>query len=327
MRHLRFQAVLYVFLSGLLLLGNARPARADSDVRDFEGVAWLPNNTVVAFGYFRHLSSTEGNLSENLAVFRGTYILRFGGLAVVPFDASLPVVDVSSYVAAPAPFPSFEKLTVHAEGIGDPEYFPAVGYVLTEDAASGTHTVFAFNPRFTLPLGSYDSGRFPNVGSNMFTFKPQVAVAQRFAKAFTPEVVANLAFHTDNGKYSFPNPMTGALVPRTTLRHAMDFVLDAHLAADLSRTFFVSASYYLLAAGKQTLPDLANMQIAPSSTVHSLRFSLGLRLEPNTLALLQWNQDIATTHDAPIERFVGIRLSHAFFEQPAPSHPSPQKPE
>lgn len=321
MTHLRSSVLLAALL--MSVVGAAR-VRADSDVRDFEGVAWVPNNTVVAFGYFRHLQSTEGNLSENQAVFRGTYVLRFGNLAVVPFDASLPIVDVNSYAAAPAPFPSFEKLSIHAEGIADPEYFPAIGYILTQDAASGTHTVFAFNPRFTLPLGSYDASRFPNVGSHMFTFKPQVAVAQRFAKAFTAEVVANLAFHTDNSKYTFPNPMTGALVPPTSLRHAMDFALDAHLAADLSRSFFASVSYYMLVAGKQTLPDLNGTLVAPSTTVHSLRFSLGIRIEPNTLALLQFNQDIATTHDAPIERFVGIRLSHAFFEQPQPSHPDPK---
>lgn len=314
-----------LFVTGLCLL-TATAVRADSDVRDFEGAAWLPSNSVVAFGYFRHLQSTDGNLSENQAVFRGTYLLRFGDLIVVPFDATMPVVDVNSYVAAPMPFPSFEKLSVHAEGIADPEYFPSVSYVITEEAATGTHTVLAFNPRFTLPLGSYDSTRFPNVGSNMFTFKPQVAVAQRFAKAFTAEVVANVALHTDNSKYTFPNPMTGALVPATTLRHGMDFALDAHLGVDLSRSFFVSASYYLLAAGKQTLPDLNNTQTAPSATVHTLRFGLGIRIEPNTLALLQFNQDIATTNGAPIERFVGVRLSHAFFEQPQPSHPSPQVP-
>src|ERR1700742_1291053 len=92
MNRVRFLSTVTLMLGALALAPLA--ARADSDVRDFEGLAYAPNNTVVAFGYFQHVSSQTGNLSEDVGVFRATYILKIGKLAIVPFDATLPIVDV-----------------------------------------------------------------------------------------------------------------------------------------------------------------------------------------------------------------------------------------
>jgi hypothetical protein len=112
-------------LACLLLLPGV--ALADSDARDFEALAYSPNNTVAALGYFRHVSSTDANISQSLAVLRAAYILRSGPWAFVPFDAQLPMVDVTSYVPvasvgpAFAAVPNYLNFAAHGSGVGDRE--------------------------------------------------------------------------------------------------------------------------------------------------------------------------------------------------------------
>jgi Putative MetA-pathway of phenol degradation len=297
---------------------------ADSDVRDFEGLAYVPNNTVAMFGYFRHTSSADtkvmgGNFtSQELGGIRATYILHYGGLAIVPFDASIFALDYTLYEPGGSP--------LHGSGFTDPEYFPTIAYVVPEGSPSSqTHTVFAFNPRVTIPVGTYDTNNLINAGQHRVTFKPQISIAQRFAKVFTAEIVGNIAIHSTNSKFVFPIPMMNALAT-TSMTQDSDLFIDAHLGADLSKTFFLGASYYYSKIGQQKLTELPGEPVATKSgSVSSLRFSLGIRVEKNTLLLLQVDQNFAASGSAAIDRFAGIRISHVFFDEPEPSVAAPRR--
>ncbi|HEY2735566.1 MAG TPA: transporter [Polyangiales bacterium] len=296
-------------------------------MRDFEAIAYAPNNTVVALGYFREVSSITGNLSESLAVFRATYIMKFGQLAIIPVDISLPIVDVTAYkpatVVSPM-LPGYLNLAIHGSGVGDVEYFPTIAYTIAEGADGSSHTVLAFNPRISLATGNYDEGKIINTGANRVTFKPQIGIGQRFLKSMTAELVANIGIHSTNNNFVFPNPMTGALA-NTPAKQDPDLIIDAHLGMDLSRTFFLGASYYYDKAGAVKFTAMNNFVATEAQTVQSLRFSFGIRIDQNTLALLQFNQDISASNGASIERWFGVRLSHVFFEQPEPSVPKPRR--
>ena len=72
------------------------PAWAETDLRDGEALAHLPNNTLVTLAYFRHVSTSDSqSFSESIANFRAVFVMKFGNLAIVPFDAYLPIADVS----------------------------------------------------------------------------------------------------------------------------------------------------------------------------------------------------------------------------------------
>ena len=310
-----------LILSCLLVSSGAR---ADSDVRDYEAIAYAPNNTVVAFGYFRHVS--DHALSVSLAVFRAVYIMRFGQFAFIPLDVDLSVQDITAYAPANAVLPmapSFESYALHSSGVGDIDYAPNIAYVIPEGADGTSHTVLSFNPRITLPTGTYDDTRLINTGSNRYTFKPQLAIGQRFLSAFTAEVVANMAFHSSND--SFVVPGMGGVLMNTKMSQKPDISVDAHVGFDLSRSFYLGASYYVLAAGEQSLPAYGNVIATKAQLVQSLRFSFGIRITPTTVALLQYNQDVSATNGATIQRWFGVRLSHVFVEQPEPSVPEPRK--
>lgn len=295
---------------------------ADSDVRDFEGLAYVPNNTVAMFGYFRHTSSAytkamhENSTSQELGGLRGTYILHYGGLAIVPIDVSVFALDYSLYAGGTTG-------TLHGSGLTDPEYFPTIAYVVQEGSpASQMHTVFAFNPRVTIPIGTYDTNALINAGANRVTFKPQVSIAQRFAKVFTAEVVANMAIHGSNSKFVVPT-MTG--LTTTAMSQDSDLYIDAHLGADLSKDAFVGLSYYYSKVGAQKLTDLNNMVATDKGSVSSIRISFGIHVEKNTTLLLQLDQNFAASGTAAIDRFAGIRISHVFFDMPEPAVVEPRR--
>jgi hypothetical protein len=236
-------------------------------------------------------------------------------------DLSIFALDYTGFPAAPG------GLILHGSGFTDPEYFPTIAYVVQEGAPSSqAHTVFAFNPRVTLPVGTYDTNNLVNAGQHRVVFKPQISVAQRFAKAFTAEIVANIAIHSENSKFVIPNPtMMGPALINTAMTQNPDLFIDAHLGADLSKTFFLGASYYYAKNGKKTLSDLGDIVAAKAYSVSALRFSLGIRIEKNTLAMIQVEQQFAASAGEPVDRFAGIRLSHVFFEEPEPSVPEPRR--
>jgi hypothetical protein len=280
---------------------------SQTDARDYEALTNLPNGSVAATGYFRHLSSADStSFSESLAAFRGTYVLRFGNLAVVPFDAILPVVDVSVY--EPLPPPGIGSTTLHASGLGDLTYLPTVGYSLTEDEASHTHTYFAFTPYITAPTGSYDAAKLVNLGDNRWRVQPQVVAGQRVLKALTLELIGNVVLYGSNDQFLVPG------VGTATLNQDMTLGMEAHVAADLSPTFYLSTSYYLASLGKRTIDTPAGTAaVADSQTIQTLRFTYGIKIEKGTNLLLQYNQDVAASGGASITQFFGARVAHVFF--------------
>jgi len=288
-------------------------ARAETDARDTEVLNYIPNNTVAALGYYRHTSTSDRepqNLASNQAVFRGAYVLKFGNVAFVPFDAYLPTADVTLFSGA---------RTLHTSGMGDFTYLPTVAYFSQQGE---NHTYVAFNPNLTMPTGSYDSSKLLNVGANRWVIKPQVMIGQRFLRAFTAELVGNTSLFTVNPDISVPTPEGQT---RARLHQDPTFGGEVHLAADLSTTFYVGASYYLTANGKQRFDAPLNVNV-DQPTVQALRFTAGIRVEKDTLLLLQYNQDLAASNEGSISRWFGARISHSFSMSPEPNTPAQPAP-
>jgi hypothetical protein len=292
-------------------VAGAQTANSQTDARDYEALALLPNNTVAALGYFRHVSSSDAtpvspSFAQDLGIFRASYILKFGNLSLVPFDAFLPVVDVTVYPST--------STTLHTSGLADASYLPTVGYTIPE--GEGAHTYFGVTAYVTAPTGNYSSSQLVNIGDNRWRVQPQVAVGQRFLSAFTVEVVGSAAFYTNNSAAVIP--IMGMLT-NEVLQQDPTFSFEGHLAADLSKTFYASVSYYVAAVGKRFFDltvngnDVGIQTAYPQQTTQTLRFSYGILLEKQSRLLLQYNQDIEASGSASITRFIGARFSHVFF--------------
>jgi hypothetical protein len=269
---------------------------------------------LAAIAYYRAVSSSDKtSLSQSVGVLRASYVLKYGNLSIVPFDVTLPIVDVSVDVptipAAPMVGPQVVPGTstvIHASGLADATYLPTIGYTIPEDAT--THTVIAATAYFTAPTGSYDSSHPVNIGDNRWRIQPNVAVSQRFLKRMTVDLVGSLAFYTTNNESFTPSGYVSMTQNQT-------FGLEAHVTGDLSPDLYVGASYYLAGIGERDIsaPNLPQRQAEPAQTVQTARFTFGIRVEKGTLLLLQYNQDIEETGNATISRFFGARLSHVVF--------------
>ncbi len=286
---------------------NAQTANSQSDGRDYEALAYLPKDTLVGLAYFREVSTSNvptHSLTQTQGIFRASYILKYGNLSIVPFDALLPVVDVAVY--APTPTPGLTT-TLHTSGVADLTYLPTIGYTIPENET--THTVIAATAYVTAPTGTYSSSDPVNIGDNRWRIQPQIGLSQRFLKLITFDLIGNLAFYTSNKEFFTPKGYV-------TMTQSQTFGLEAHLTADLTSDMYVGASYYLQAAGEQdvTAAVLPLSLYQPEQTTQTARFTLGVKVEKATLLLLQYNQDVAASGGAPITRFIGARLSHlAFF--------------
>ncbi|MCB9651380.1 MAG: transporter [Alphaproteobacteria bacterium] len=288
------------------------------DPRDYEVAYFVPSNSIVANVYLRHASSQDGTaVQQEIAAFRATYILKWvndwGDIAITPFDAIVPVVDATAHIPDPTGTLPL-SYTARGSGVADILFLPTIGYGMTQDKATATHTWAALTTYFTIPVGAYDKTRLVNVGRNRLAINPLLVVGQRFMKIFTAELMGGLTWYGKNTEIDVP-----MLDEDAALSQKLSYSFMAHLGVDLHPTFFLGASYYLNANGDQTL-ELSKLNVptppadtvTPGTTSHALRLNMGFRLGRTTVLLAQYHDEIGGTEGAARSRFFGLRLSHVF---------------
>lgn len=288
-------------LVAILIAALPLAARAETDPRDYAGVATLPSRTSLFLGYYRHVSSADTqSFSQDVAIFRGVYLLKAGNLTIVPVDFFLPVADVTAY--APIPGGGGAEAAIHTSGVGDLTYLPTLIYEVPESPGNSSFLGASFY--VTAPVGSYNAANLISVGTNRWSFKPELALAQRFLARFTFEVLGNVTFFTDN---------TDFVAGRTqlTLAQKPTFGLETHLMADITEFLEMGVSYYVFANGRTFIGENGATAL-PESTVQTLRGTVGLRIEKRTIVYLQYNQDLSAGGEGSVSRFWGGRIVHAF---------------
>jgi hypothetical protein len=298
----------------LVALTTATPqAHAQTtDARDYEGAGGAPNNTVILLNYLRHQTTMDRrNLTTNISIFRASWVLKFGNLAIVPIDVLLPVVDVDLRTGSkPGPGAAVFPASIRTTGFGDLQYLPSIIYDVVEDKEQGTHTYFGANLYTIMPTGTYRTTTPVNIGENHWGIKPQVAVGQRFARRWTIDLVANATIYTDNKNFVVTDSATGTRT-KFTLQQDPTLGAEAHVAVDIDPTTYIAASYYATNLGKKQL-SVGKETEAPAS-VQTLRITWGWRIEKQMLLLVQLQQDLAATGEASRAHYVGFRASRFFF--------------
>jgi hypothetical protein len=308
-------------LSTTCLFESSAHAQPTTDARDYEGAGMVPNGTVVLLNYLRHqTTASKRNLTTNLDIFRAAYVLKFGKFAFVPFDAYLPVADADLKIytnpANPLSPPSLKPQgvpiagSVRNTGIGDLVYLPSAIYDHVENKENLTHTYAGLQLYVTMPTGNYASHNLVNIGENRWSFKPQIMLGQRFAKIVTTEFVSNVVAYTDNKSYSVTNPLGQRSIQH--LGQKVTFNCELHLAVDLAKSAYIATSYYFSSFGRQYI-TASDTDVMEKAKVHTMRFTWGIRLEPQTLLLLQVQQDLSAGGEYSNSRYFGGRISHFFF--------------
>jgi len=223
----------------------------------------------------------------------GAYVYTRGGIA---FDSSLPIVDpeltTSSAVAAYARVIEIAGQSARVEAIvpyawlsgsatygGEPverivdgftnaafrlsvNLYGAPALTLKEFAGWEQDLIVGASFRVTVPWGQYDDTRIVNIGTNRWSFKPEVGVSKAIGP-WTLELTAAATFFTDNddfygGKtraqdplfsaqthviYSFPRGIWGSL--DATYFAGGRTTIDGALNADLQQNWRVGGTLSL----------------------------------------------------------------------------------
>jgi hypothetical protein len=146
-------------------------------------------------------------------------------------EASVPVADLAGAVAG-------TTLRGSVTGTGDSSFVfgalvkgaPALG--LKNFSAYDSTTTIGLSLTVTAPTGSYDSNRVLNLGSDRWSFKPELAVSHPFGPNhnWVLDGYANVYFFTDNSNYH----------GRETLRQQPIPGLEGHLSYSFTSSIWAS---------------------------------------------------------------------------------------
>jgi hypothetical protein len=91
-------------------------------------------------------------------------------------------------------------------GLGDPAFRFSMNFIgapaLTAEEFASYHQDFILGAslRVGVPLGHYDDDRLVNIGSNRWSFRPEVGFSKAFGR-WTVELAPGVTFYTDNGDF------------------------------------------------------------------------------------------------------------------------------
>jgi hypothetical protein len=96
-------------------------------------------------------------------------------------------------------------------------------------------TILGVSLLVTMPLGQYDSSKLVNIGTNRWSFKPEVGISQALGR-WTLEAIAGLSFYTRND--DFYGGKTREQDPITSLQGHLIYTFQSGIWAALNATYY-----------------------------------------------------------------------------------------
>ena len=248
------------------------------------------------------LPVTNGHANINAAA--TGYVRTFGFLGR---SASIAVLE--PYLRG-----NFEGLylgqpeNVHRAAFGDPSLrlainlFGAPAMTPKEFGSYQPETVIGMSLVVVAPLGAYNSAQLINVGSNRWSFKPEVGVS-RSSGPWTLEADAGAWLFTDNtdfagGKVRAQDPIGSAQM------HAI-YTIQPRMWIALSGTFYVG--------GRTTINGMQNFDLQ-QNTRFGVTFALPLTQQQSVKLL--YSRGAWTTVGADFQT-VGIQYQYVWLDRPS----------
>ena len=120
-------------------------------------------------------------------------------------SAKVDVVLPYAWLSGSATFAG-ESLTREVSGLGDPRlrfswlFYGAPALTLDEFADYTPGFIVGASFAVTAPLGQYDSDKAINIGTNRWSFKPEIGLSQTWGPV-TLELAPSVTFYTDNDDF------------------------------------------------------------------------------------------------------------------------------
>lgn len=135
-------------------------------------------------------------------------------MGLLAYVRTMDIAGRSAKVGAVLPYASLagdgyvngEYRTRDINGFADPEFYFSVNLSgapalsLKEFNDYQQDTIIGFTFRMTAPLGQYEQDKLINLGTNRWSFKPELGISQALGK-WTVEAAAAAIFYTDNDEF------------------------------------------------------------------------------------------------------------------------------
>jgi hypothetical protein len=167
----------------------------------------------------------DAHLQIHTAVLAFSHSLNIRGSSG-RFDMILPVSDLSG-TALVAGAPASRDIS----GLNDPRFRLAVNFynapagdlkAFGKYMAQPPRTVLGASLQVIAPLGQYDPDRLINLGTNRWTFKPDIGFSRKI-KSFTWDMTFGAAFVTENDEFYDGKTVTQDPLYSTQLNVSYDF--------------------------------------------------------------------------------------------------------
>jgi Putative MetA-pathway of phenol degradation len=254
-RSIRSATLFVAILADLLLAGVVSPARAqDIEPRAYSNAPVGVNFLIAGYAYTRGGVSfdpavpiTNARLTTSNAVLAYARVLDLWGKSG-KFDAILPYTWLSG--TADVEGQPAQRIV---NGFANPafrlsiNFYGAPALTLKEFAGWEQDLIIGASLQVSPSLGQYDAGRLVNIGTNRWSFKPEIGVS-KVVGPWTLEIQVAATFFTDNadfygGKTRSQDPL---------------YSLQGHLIYGFRSGIWVSVDGTYFAGGRTTVDGVLN---------------------------------------------------------------------
>ncbi|MBL4913812.1 transporter [Shewanella schlegeliana] len=201
---------------------------------------------------------TDANLTIDAAVIGYAHTFNLAG--------SSSKVDLSTTRVCFEGSATFNSERLYADrcGYGDPtirltwNFFGAPALKPKDFSKWQQGIVIGASMQITLPIGSYDSDKLLNAGTNRWVFRPGIGMSHKLGRWYY-DLIASIRLYGDNDEY-FNN---------TSLEQEPQYTLQGHLIYNISRGHWISLNANLFFGG-ETRKD----KIASSDDQRNSRFGI-----------------------------------------------------
>jgi hypothetical protein len=269
------RTAVFALLACCVLTGIVSPASAqDIEPRAYSNAPVGVNFLVAGYAYTSGglsfdsaLPVSDPDLSTSNAVVAYARVLDFRGKSA-KFDVVAPLSSLSGS----ADFDG-EPLRRDISGLSDPKFrlsvnfFGAPALSLKEFASFQQDLIIGASLQVSAPVGQYDESRLLNLGTNRWSFKPELGVSKALGR-WTLEGTAAVTLFTDNDE--FFQGRSRSQDPLYSLQGHVIYSFQSGVWGALDGTYF--------AGGRTTLDDTLNNDLQQNWRVGAtLAFPVNVR--------------------------------------------------
>ncbi|MGH7302155.1 MAG: transporter [Candidatus Rokuibacteriota bacterium] len=196
-----------VALLAALLLGATIAQAQELEPRAYANTPVGLNFLILGYAYTTGevALDTSAPIEDGEVAVHSAFLAYARSLGVWGRAAKLDLVLPYAWLSGSAKFAG-EPVTREVSGLGDPRarfswlFYGAQALTLDEFEDYTSDLILGASIAVTAPLGRYDSDKLVNIGTNRWSFKPELGVSKTFGPV-TLELAPSVTFFTDNDDF------------------------------------------------------------------------------------------------------------------------------